>query len=1104
RRRGTGRLPRAAVLPTTPGPRSPTPLPAPPRAESRGGATPAGMFRGGRPGLPKPAPRSLEDLDSVQRVLLHRPGAGGARSPQPRLRLALARSDLQPEWLGSVQRGGELFYLELGEQEDGLPPGPLAGARVRFSDREAVAGEDPAEGRPRAPTLSRFTRILKSKGFLPRHYKKKSGHGPGPVSILKHQPHPRAGVAVQPRYKDVSVRVSPGRVARTQAREPAPLLEALLGIVHQAGWSQRRPGGPGAGPGVAVHGLRPGGPAMKSGQVAIGDVLLAVNDVGVTADSVQEVLSCILAPAQVKLTFENAHAVEREASPPRPKVAQTSAPELARLLWGGGAAAGPREALGAPHVAMYLTLQLDADSSREEQEILYQYPTSAASQRLKCARGIFLTLCDMLENVTGTPVTSSSLLLDGKRVHVAYRKDAHRLLLVGLPAEAAPLPQLQSMVDDVTRTLAFLYGSLQAVQGEGAAPWEESGGAGRALRRALRSSAFRQDHRPHLDHFFSSFFQRAFWPTRLQAGAGPCASLHEASSAQLLDTLPGVWWLPLPRDLKTELDAALSDLEAADFAELSEDRHGLRRLYTIAGASLSYKVSGSSVDEDCQQATRLLGARARASPGSAPTACVSAAGLPPRPVPPPTRSGCGLRVRPWFAPGDACPQPVSTRSLGWSVRAREGATRPARARSAPWPPALQGYLLCSHLPGPDLADIAAYCRHCGLQPLAAQRRIGQLLLWREVFPGPRPPARPSSPAPQRPAGRCFLLVVGLGHWVLCVLLEAGGCASPAVGSPGPDCVYVDQARWALQQLSRLEARLEAQLATPPGPSLSCADRFLVGPQQRPDRLVASPALGRLQGVPGAAASPPCRRALFGDCSLRTRGPSPPRSGGGADGGCEDAAGAGPSAHPMADGAWKPREASGPEDGSASLKVTTKKPALPNPFHAGGSKKAPPERELGAYSAVRLTSGPENTLFHYVALDAAQGILITPAREEVARLGGAVHPQLVGGFLRCCLAIRAGFQQALREEKGSTGHGGRPASAAEAASPLTPVKEHGVLFECCPEPWADQRKAPPVLAYWVVGRLFLHPKLRELYVCFHDSVAEVAVEMAFKLFFGLTL
>ena len=36
------------------------------------------------------------------------------------------------------------------------------------------------------------------------------------------------------------------------------------------------------------------------------------------------------------------------------------------------------------------------------------------------------------------------------------------------------------------------------------------------------------------------------------------------------------------------------------------------------------------------------------------------------------------------------------------------------------------------------------------------------------------------------------------------------------------------------------------------------------------------------------------------------------------------------------------------------------------------------------------------------------------------------------------------------------------------SSLNPVKEHGVLFECSPENWTDQRKAPPVMAYWVVG------------------------------------
>lgn len=36
-----------------------------------------------------------------------------------------------------------------------------------------------------------------------------------------------------------------------------------------------------------------------------------------------------------------------------------------------------------------------------QEEILYQYPVSAASGQLKGVRGIFLTLCDMLENVTG-------------------------------------------------------------------------------------------------------------------------------------------------------------------------------------------------------------------------------------------------------------------------------------------------------------------------------------------------------------------------------------------------------------------------------------------------------------------------------------------------------------------------------------------------------------------------------------------------------------------------------------------------------------------------------------------------------------------------------
>lgn len=65
--------------------------------------------------------------------------------------------------------------------------------------------------------------------------------------------------------------------------------------------------------------------------------------------------------------------------------------------------------------------------------------------------------------------------------------------------------------------------------------------------------------------------------------------------------------------------------------------------------------------------------------------------------------------------------------------------------------------------------------------------------------------------------------------------------------------------------------------------------------------------------------------------------------------------------------------------------------------------------------LRLTSGPENTLFHYLSLETMQGIFITPTHKEVAQLGGSIHPQLIENFYQCCLSIRSIFQQSMRKE-----------------------------------------------------------------------------------------
>ncbi|CAL8378371.1 unnamed protein product [Boreogadus saida] len=546
-----------------------------------------------------------------------------------------------------------------------------------------------------------------------------------------------------------------------------------------------------------------------------------------------------------------------------------------------------------PHVAMYLSLQLDSETLQEEQEILYQYPVSDASSQLKGVRGVFLTLCDMLENVTGGHIVSSSLLLGRHLVHVGYWKEGSRLLVLGLPAESVPLLYLQTVLGGVVRTLQVMYGSLD--------------------------SAFcRADHGPRLDHFFCLFFQQLLQPSRLTAGGPgapppPAPQTPDAPGSLFLEGLPAVRWLSLPPEIKMEVDTVLSDFESSDFGELSEDFFGLRRLYMILGSCLFYK----------------------------------------------------------------------------------------------------GYLIANHLPREDLLDVCLYCQHYGLLPLASEQRVGQLVVWREVFPLHRGQQRAPGAATEGryapPRARHFLLIVGLRHLMQCVLMEAGGAASPALGSPGPDCIYIDQVKATLLQLEGLEGGMEDRLGAPAAPCLSCADWFLPGAASARDRSGAtpspsssssSPVLSKLAGaMRGPSLAGARGRGLFGD---RARRPSPRRN-------PSDSGNDGPQQDP---GPRRDSLGSGGSDCSGSLfKVPRMK--NPNPFYLGTLKKTLTERETeDMFNSIKLTSGVENTLFHYVLMESVQGIFIAPTHRQVAQLSGSIHPQLIRNFHHCCLSIRAAFQQSL--------------------------------------------------------------------------------------------
>lgn len=204
-------------------------------------------------------------------------------------------SDLEPEWLDDIQKNGELFYLELSEGEEEAALAQAAANQgvstnhVRFSEKEAeIITEQNKKQRcgSRAkgePTLKRLARILRRKR---RPSQRRGGGKDGgkdnsalsspPTSILKNQPGQRQGVTVQQQQlKEVCVYLNPKRLggSSTPLSDSGGLLEVLLGVVHRPSWSRGQ-----VDPAVVrqeerltVHGLIPNSPAIKCGQILIGE-----------------------------------------------------------------------------------------------------------------------------------------------------------------------------------------------------------------------------------------------------------------------------------------------------------------------------------------------------------------------------------------------------------------------------------------------------------------------------------------------------------------------------------------------------------------------------------------------------------------------------------------------------------------------------------------------------------------------------------------------------------------------------------------------------------------------------------------------------------------
>lgn len=700
---------------------------------------------------------------------------------------------------------------------------------------------------------------------------------------------------------------------------------------------------------VIVSTILPSGPLAGS-DIDLGDILLAINDVAVYQSNVEEVLNRVPHDMEIKLTFQcmkhRLHADSGDAFNRRGDD-HTTESSIVQLL--NPATADVSSSQLTHHVVLYLTLNINSETARGEEDILYCYPSTdnPTTRKVKSVRGIFTTLADVSKDAFKSKVLSSTLLIDEELVHCAYHHRGAEVLVVCVPVSDYPLTRLHAIVMNTVRLLDLMHGSL--------------------------SKAFASENCSRLNHLFHLLFRSNAWS---MTASQPNKMVNQ--------TVPGVRSLTLDEDVSIDIDAALTELEAADFDDGFHSQGLTRRLYVIVGSCLFYK----------------------------------------------------------------------------------------------------GYLLASHLPHEDLKDVSIFCEsYC----LLGQMRVGQLVIWRQVHPS-RSQSVPDKGDYKETKGKQFYLIVGLGYSLLCILLEAGGCAAPTPGKLGPDPLYVNRARATILHLDGIDmpAVLEEFLRREEVPSITSADAMAKKP---PTSLFGTsgttkPPSGSSRPPDSATtvqASPSGKKSFFSKSNKR-----------GSD--------SGPSGQSKADLPNNTSEKSLGSPGLLQRFGSRKSQGSHSSVESAGSAPKSVKsltagistsdvrsagRQAERVELKQLTAGTHNTLFHYVHLDSNSGMLLTPCKESNELDLVTFHRSVLENFHLCVLNLHEHLAVSLRR------------------NPKSRVHEEGVLFHCKSASHADgTRKVTPQLQYWVIGRAIRTPRLSEFYVCFHDSAQQDMVDLAFRMGFGL--
>ncbi|OWR44730.1 PDZ domain-containing protein 6 [Danaus plexippus plexippus] len=214
----------------------------------------------------------------------------------------------------------------------------------------------------------------------------------------------------------------------------------------------------------------------------------------------------------------------------------------------------------------------DVDYQSNDDNVLYCYPRPFNQNFLYNTRGAYLTLNHLAPKSLGTsePVLSS-VLHKNILINIAYASHYSDLLLVALPNNAIDVFAAKRVITDIIRLLEFLYGSLKIC-------------------------FTKQNNVDKLDSLFSRIFIILLLGNKDSSKVNNY--IHTEAHA-----------VSLPLEVKIQVDDAITELEAADYREWTDNVENFQRLYTVIGSCLYYSghlLSSHLQDEDLKEINAYL------------------------------------------------------------------------------------------------------------------------------------------------------------------------------------------------------------------------------------------------------------------------------------------------------------------------------------------------------------------------------------------------------------------------------------------------------------------------------------------------------------------